>query len=103
MPTSKRLRLTIEERARLDIEDALFYTQQRWGKEQRRRYRTRITRATRSLLDYPERGNPHDELFPGCRSLLVEQHVIYYRIDGDEIIVGRVLHGSQNPIGKVRP
>jgi toxin ParE1/3/4 len=101
MSARSRRHLTIEERDRLDIEDALTYTQERWGKEQRRRYRAQITQATRSLLDYPERGRPHDEYYLGCRSLLVEHHIIYYRLDGDEVVVGRVLHSSQDPTGKV--
>jgi hypothetical protein len=34
---------------------------------------------------------------------VVEQHVIYDRIEDDAIAVGRILHASQNPNGKVRP
>jgi plasmid stabilization system protein ParE len=67
MSARSRRRLTIEERARLDIEDALLYTQERWGKDQRRRYRAQITKATRSLLDYPERGRPRAAQQPGHR------------------------------------
>lgn len=57
----------------------------------------------RSLLDYPELGPSRNDLFLGCRSLATEEHVIFYRVIGDEIIVGRVLHDSQQPAGKVTP
>jgi hypothetical protein len=43
------------------------------------------------------------DLFVGCHNLLVAQHVMYYRIADDVIIVGRMLHRSRNPSGKVNP
>jgi plasmid stabilization system protein ParE len=33
----------------------------------------------------------------------VEQHVIFYHVTDSEIIVSRVLHGRQDPTGKVEP
>ena len=54
-----------------------------------------------SLLEFPELGPTRNDLFAGCRNLSVNQHVIFYRIDGDVIVVGRVLHPSQDPVGKV--
>ena len=67
----------------------------------RRRYRAQIYQTMRSLLDYPERGRSRDEYFPGCRSLVVEQHVIFDHLTDDEVVVGRVLHSSQDATGKV--
>lgn len=52
--------------SRLDIEDALLFTLERWGPEQRRQYRSELTQAMRALLDNPERGRPRDELYPVC-------------------------------------
>lgn len=101
MSARSRLRLTIREVAKRDLNDILLYTRSRWGTDQRRRYGAQLRQAMRSLLDYPELGPPRDDLFHGCRNLLMEYHVVYYHIDGDEIIVGRVLHDSQNPVGKV--
>jgi plasmid stabilization system protein ParE len=54
------------------------------------------------LRDTPDRGTPRDDVYPGCRGLVIEQHVVFYRDTEDEIVVGRVLHQSQQPIGKVR-
>lgn len=101
MCARSRRRLTVEDAARLDIEDVLLYTLEHWGAEQRRRYLDKLRRAMRSLLDHPELGQEQDDLYPGCRRLLLEQHGIYYRLEGDEIIVGRVLSNSQDPTGRV--
>jgi toxin ParE1/3/4 len=57
----------------------------------------------RKLLDYPEMGPARDDLFPGCRSVRVEQHVVYYQVTATEIVVGRVLHFRQDATGKVTP
>jgi toxin ParE1/3/4 len=103
MSARRRRRLALSDDATLDFEDVLLYTQERWGADQRRRYRTRLFQAMRSLLDHPELGRSHDELFPGYRSLVVEQHVVYCRIEDEAIAVGRILHSSQDPTGKVTP
>jgi plasmid stabilization system protein ParE len=49
------------------------------------------------LSRYPESGQPRADCFPGCRSLQVEQHVIYYhQPHPDEIEVLRILHQRQD-------
>jgi toxin ParE1/3/4 len=103
MSARSRRRLTIREAAKRDIDDILVYTRTRWGVDQRRRYGAQLKKAIRSLLDYPELGPPRNDLFPGCRNLPLEHHVVYYHLDGDEIVIGRVLHSSQDPTGKVSP
>ncbi|MCC6792994.1 MAG: type II toxin-antitoxin system RelE/ParE family toxin [Thermomicrobiales bacterium] len=68
---------------------------------QRQRFLAKLRQAMRSLLDHPNLGQPRDDLYPGCRRLLIEHHVAYYRIEGDELIICRVLSASQEPTGKV--
>ncbi|HEY7034003.1 MAG TPA: type II toxin-antitoxin system RelE/ParE family toxin [Thermomicrobiales bacterium] len=70
--SARRCRLVVQPGAQADIRAILLYTRERWGVEQRRRYGIQLNRALRSLLDYPERGRPRDELYSGCRSLPVE-------------------------------
>jgi toxin ParE1/3/4 len=96
-------KLQLTEDARADLRDIRRSTAQRWGVQQRDAYYAKLIKAMRSLLDYPELGPLRDDLYLGCRSLAAEQHVIFYRVIGDEIVVGRVLHGSQEPVGKVIP
>lgn len=55
----------------------------------------------RSLTDHPELGRARDELVLRYRSLVVEQHTVYYRIEDDAIAVGRIIHSSQDPTDKV--
>jgi toxin ParE1/3/4 len=99
--SARKRRLVLTPLASDDLRDILLYTGRVWGREQRDRYRGLIFRRLRRLIDYPELGPPRDEVFPGCRSLVVEQHVAYYRVMETEIVVSRLLHARQDPTGVV--
>jgi len=101
MSAHKRLAITVS--AKRDIDDALLYTQRRWGTEQRRRYRVQLYQAMRSLNDFPERGQARNEYYLGCRCLPVEQHVVFYYLTDDTIVIDRVLHANQDAAGKIGP
>jgi toxin ParE1/3/4 len=101
--SARRRQLVIRPDAREDLRQILIYTQERWGAEQRRRYRALMYQAMRSLLDYPERGRTREEYFPDCRGLPAEHHIIFYRLTDDEVVIVRILHGNQDAAGKVRP
>ncbi|MGI8475613.1 MAG: type II toxin-antitoxin system RelE/ParE family toxin [Thermomicrobiales bacterium] len=83
-----------------DVATILFHTRRTWGEERRAAYRASIFSAFDHLRDHPHIGLRRDDLLPGCRSLPVEQHVIYYHLSetsSDELEVLRVLHARQNP------
>jgi plasmid stabilization system protein ParE len=46
-------------------------------------------------------GQLRNDVFPGCREINVEQHVVLYQPEAIEITVVRVLHKHQDPTGKV--
>ena len=96
-----RLRLTLKPQARTDVSDALLSTREQWGAEQRGRYRALLDWAIRELIRYPELDRARDELYPGCRSLPVGQHVIYEHVTEAEIVVSRLLHARQDPAARV--
>ena len=47
------------------------------------------------LAEQPRMGRLRPEFGAGVRSFTVENHVIYYRHDGD-ILIARVLHGRRD-------
>lgn len=99
--SARRRRLTFKPQARTDIKDVLLHTREQWGAAQRGHYKAAIDRALRELIDYPELGRARDELYSGCRSRPVGQHIVYYHLAEAEIIVTRVLHTRQDPADKV--
>jgi toxin ParE1/3/4 len=48
-----------------------------------------------ALAEQPRMGRLRPELGAGVRSFTVENHLIYYRHDG-EILIARVLHGRRD-------
>jgi toxin ParE1/3/4 len=49
------------------------------------------------LSRFPEIGRGRDEeLRPGLRSFSVGAYLIFYRKEGDEVLVLRVIHGSRD-------
>ncbi len=47
------------------------------------------------LAEHPGMGRVRPEFGAGVRSFTVENHVIYYRHDGD-VLIARILHGKRD-------
>jgi toxin ParE1/3/4 len=72
-----------------------------WGENQSLLYQSAIARVIDLLRDHPQVGRQRDDLLLGCRSIQVEQHVIYYQIRADAIAVLRILHRRQDASGRI--
>ncbi|MGA2200936.1 MAG: type II toxin-antitoxin system RelE/ParE family toxin [Terriglobales bacterium] len=49
------------------------------------------------LTSYPNLGRARDEdLRPGLRTFPVGEYVIFYRLEGEDVVILRVLRGSRN-------
>ena len=55
-----------------------------------------VSEQVASLLDFPERGVLRPELSADLRMLVEDKYLIFYRIVEKEILVARVIHGSQD-------
>jgi plasmid stabilization system protein ParE len=56
-----------------------------------------MIQALEMLSQHPQAGRTRDDLFSGCRSVQVEQHVIYYhQPKATEIVVQRILYHRQD-------
>jgi toxin ParE1/3/4 len=86
------LRLALTPTARQDFRAILRYTREVWGERQRLIYGRRLDAAMDELTRYPNLGRTRDDLPSGMHALPVERHVIYYRVEGQEITVIRILH-----------
>ncbi|VAW97148.1 hypothetical protein MNBD_GAMMA20-856 [hydrothermal vent metagenome] len=49
------------------------------------------------LVNNPDIGKGADEVSPGLLSHSIESHVIYYKRQGDDIVIVRVLHKRMLP------
>jgi toxin ParE1/3/4 len=100
--SARRAAIRLTREADRDFADIGLYTSRVWGSAQYASYRAAITQVLRSVRDHPALGQIRDDLFPGCRSINVEHHIIYYHPQESEIVVLRILRGRQDPTDKVK-
>jgi toxin ParE1/3/4 len=98
MRLNRKLRLTDE--AESDLADILTYTLTRWGESQMYAYSEMIFDTLHQLLDFPERGISRSALQHELRSCPIGEHIAFYRIADNEIVVRRILHSRQKATRK---
>lgn len=87
---------TIAARARRDLADIATFTEETWGRDQRTKYLLRLDDAFALIVGNPEIGRGRDDLRANLRSLVVGQHVIYYRVARDGVVILRILHVARD-------
>lgn len=81
--------------AEQDLEEIWSFVAEDASSETADRLIDAIVERFELLAEQPEMGRLRPEFGAGVRSLAVENHVIYYRRDGD-ILIARVLHGRRD-------
>lgn len=56
----------------------------------------RLTERMNELCGTPGIGRKRDDLAPGMRSSRVSDHLIFYFVEGETLVVAHVLHGRRN-------
>lgn len=86
----------IRPKAEEDLRDIGRYTRNTWGREQTRRYLRAIHEKLGKLSENPKIGTARDEIAEGYRSARVGHHLVFYRVEGETVIVVRILHESMD-------
>ena len=60
------------------------------------RYIDHLRDRALELLRFPELGRARNEILSGLRSLLARNHLLFYKIEGEEVQILRILHGSMD-------
>ena len=92
------MRVRFSARARRDHEDLYLYTLETWGGEQAEAYDQDLFDALARLESYPLLGKPIPELGVGLRGLRVNQHVIVYKVEDDQVLIVRMAYVRSRPI-----
>lgn len=48
------------------------------------------------LSRYPRVGRRRDDLRPGIRSFPVGKYIVFYRLEGEDVLIQRVVRGSRD-------
>ncbi|WP_420722477.1 type II toxin-antitoxin system RelE/ParE family toxin [Hwanghaeella sp. LZ110] len=86
----------VTKKAQSDIREIGLYTQQQWGKEQRRAYLQGMEARFERLADSPLLAAERGEFDPPVRIHPYEKHLIVYTAQEDGILIVRVLHESMD-------
>jgi toxin ParE1/3/4 len=90
------MRLELSRKAQADLDEIRDFSVQAFGVVRALAYLDQIEQAFRHLLNFPEIGSSHPGLRQSVRSLACEQHRIFYDINGDRIVVQRILHKAMD-------
>ena len=82
----------LSRKAEKDIGNIARYTIEQFDTEQARTYRDSMVACFRSLAETPGIGRKVDHIREGYRRFDHRSHVIFYKRDGQNILIIRVLH-----------
>ena len=101
--SARRLRLEVSELATDDLRSIQAYTLDHWGPVQATAYEESLHGVLEMLLARPGLGRARDDIRSGLQSYPVASHVILYRIDGDTLMVLRILHQRMDVVHALLP
>lgn len=94
--TDARAMVEVSEPAEDDLAKLLVFTEARWGIEKRREYDAAFSSIFGQLSYFPESGTALSDIRSELRSILCQQHRVYYRFHADTVLILRILHVRQD-------
>lgn len=90
-------------RAERDLKDIWLYTAETWGDDQAEAYIAALEKQFEALTASPFMGPARPDVCKECRYLPEGKHLIFYRVDGDTVVILAVLHASMDIARHVKP
>ena len=89
--------LVITPAAKTDLKNIYQYGLRQWGQSRSESYLDHIKEQLWALIEQPLIGVDRSELLSGARSLRIESHILFYRVNPETLDIIRVLHERQDP------
>ncbi|MBL8599726.1 MAG: type II toxin-antitoxin system RelE/ParE family toxin [Devosia sp.] len=90
------MRLEFSVRAERDIHELVRFGVVRYGFGFTQDYARQLKERIGQLADMPFMGVPRNDVRAGIRLLVFKAHNIPYRVDGQTVLIVRVLHRTAN-------
>ena len=84
-----------------DLERIYEYTYAKWGAKQADRYQDELYGGMQTIQVNREIGVEYVSKPGGYRKYQVKKHLLFYRNEGEAVIVVRILHEQMNPTDKL--
>ena len=81
-------------RAEHDLKEIYRYTLETFGKAQAEKYLRELDSVFVLLSEYPNMGRLYDGV---THQFVHGKHIILYRAQAHQIVIGRLFHGAQRP------
>jgi toxin ParE1/3/4 len=91
------MHVLISQAADADLDAILDYSIATHGRDRAEAYLRMIHTTFGRLLDYPSLGMARPDIKTGIRTLPAGEHLVHYRLDGDIVLIVRVLHKAMDP------
>lgn len=82
--------------AKDDLKGIWHYSFNKWGEDKAAEYLRQLNVRMQGLGKNPEIGRSREYIRQGYRSIQVNRHIVFYRLQGQEIDIIRVLHERMN-------
>lgn len=89
-------RLELSAAADADLADILAYSIETFGRDTAETYLRSFEESFALLREHPRAGAIHPTIEPPIRSLSHRSHRIFYDVEGDVVVVVRVLHKAMD-------
>jgi plasmid stabilization system protein ParE len=89
--------------AEADLDELWYYVATNGSVEIADRLVDSLTTRFFLLGRYPRAGRRRDDLRPGTRSFSVGGYLVFYRLDGEDALIQRVVRGSRELEPLLRP
>lgn len=90
------MQVDLSRKAQDDLDDIRTFSLERFGPERTIAYLDAVEATFRRIQDFPETGALDAALQGAVRSMICQRHRIYYSLDGDVVLIVRVLHQAMN-------
>ncbi|WP_028878735.1 type II toxin-antitoxin system RelE/ParE family toxin [Terasakiella pusilla] len=90
------LALKLSAKAKQDLAAMAVHTRKTWGETQLKTYRQQLKSALTQLTTMPHMGRPRDDIREGYRSLPIGEHLIFYKIANDAVLIIAIPHAKRD-------
>lgn len=88
--------------AQQDLKAIRRYTVTTWGQEQSRKYLQGLRDTIELLVEFPGQRLARQDVDDGVFSFPYGSHMLYYRLEKNQLVVFAVLHQRMTPAGHLK-
>lgn len=86
----------VSKEATNDLREIGRYTQNKWGKAQRRRYLDDLDEKFHFLAENPQMGRRCEKIREGYFRFEFMSHIVFYKLGSEGVLISRVLHRNRD-------